>query len=364
MPNLVRSFSNPGGSIQATGLDQLEEMRRGRQSGEALQREMLTASLAEAAAGRAHEMGLQGSFQDRTGVQDRMLQSQLAAQRENQQLANTGASDVARIGVSPQLGAQEESRRRFDIGREDTAAQRELDRAYAGAELGLVQGLAGSMKARPAAGVPGVFNDAVQGAGMGGGQAMDQDQAIAQLLRLKNPQAYFDSERRREDLAANRDTADTQTFATMAASTDPRVRALGIAGLQKTRAFGQLPAGTVQGLGKPLVGTGAEFVAKPEVQAEMQAIGQQLAAAGNDTNAEAMAAAVKPRIDRLVQLATEQGADPNQVLQDILGQLAQSAPSSSLYTNPLTTIGRAIPGLRDFVPEPSRDAARRVVGIQ
>lgn len=364
MPQLVRSFSNPTGVVQATALDQLGESRANRDAQERMQREALQASLSEGAANRAQQLNIQGSFQDQSGVQDRMLQSHLAAAREQQMLANQGSLANAQVGVSPQLQRLQQEQARYQDERGDTATQRKLADAYGQAELGLVGNLFNQMK--PTTGVPGTFNDAAQAAGVGGqgGQPMNQDQAILQLLRLKNPQAYFDSERRKEDLAASRDTADTQAFSQMAASADPRVRALGIAGLQKTRAFGQLAPETVQGLGKPLVGTGAEFVAKPEVQAEVQAIGQQLAAAGNDSNAEALAAAVKPRLDRLVALATEQGADPNQVLQDILGQLAKSAPASTLYSNPISTTLGAIPGVQNYVPTPSRDVVRRVVGIQ
>lgn len=363
MPQLTRTFSNPTGTVEATGLDQLEEVRRGRQSSDALAREALAAQMAESAANRQATQQIQGTFSDRAGLQDRMLQSQLNAAREQQQLANQGGLDIARVNVGPNQTYADIARDKFYLERGDTEASRRLANAYANAELGLVEGIAGSMK--PQGGIGGIFQNAQQAAGIPGGErAMPQDQAIQNLLRLKNPQAYFDSQRRAEDRAEARDTADTQAFTTMATSTDPRVRALGIAGLQKTRAFGQLPAGTVQGLGKPLVSTGAEFTAKPEVQQEIAAIGQQLAAAGNDTQAEALASALKPRVDRLVALAAEQGADPNQVLQDILGQLAKAAPGSSLYTNPLTTVGRAIPGIGQYVPEPSRDVARRAIGIQ
>ncbi len=219
----------------------------------------------------------------------------------------------------------------------------------------------------PATSFGNIFSGAMApaaGAPTGGATAAPtQDQLLHNWAYFKNPGAMFDAEHRAQERKDTLDTADTEAFTKLAASPDPRLRAIGIAGLQKTRAFGQLNPSTVQGLSKPLVSVGEDFINQPAVQTELKAIGSALVAASQDTNAQDMAQALKPRIDRLVARASEAGADPNQVLQAIKEYLGRQVEGSSLYTNPITTTLRAIPGLGDMVPQASRDVARQGVGL-
>lgn len=357
MPEVVRSFFNPNGSVQTNGLDQLNEAAAARAQQAALraqdlqaQREILQAQLADSAANRALQLQTMGSFADKAGVEERMQAGRLGSAMDIAKLGETGATERANIGIRPQMAGIGLAMDQYKDSRNDTASQRAYQEAIAQGKLGLVKG---------------IFDDhgaAVPGVGAAP-SPMSLDDRMKMLLNIEHPEMAMDMQRRALDRAETRDTADTQAFSTMAASADPRVRAIGIAGLQKTRAFGQLPPGTVQGLAKPLASTGEDFMLKPEVQAELKALTTALIDASQDTNALELSQALKPRIDRLVARATEAGADPNQVLQAIKDQLAKAVQPSSLFTNPISTTLRAIPGLGGVIPQASRDAARQGVGL-
>ena len=370
MPELVRSFFNPNGSEQSTGVDSLREAALARRQAAGMQSAEMQARLTDAAANRALQLQMGGSYADRsrdaagartegfahdTAMEGQRGTNALAVGRQSGEFGLAGIME----GNVPELGRQAEQRRQWDAVRGDTQTERDLASAYSGAELGMVRKLFPDQAASAAAATAG----GAAGMAPAGGQPMSQDQAIMQLMRMKNPQAYFDSERRALERSDAQEASSMQTFSIMAASQDPRVRAVGVAGLQKTKTFGPL-GDVVQGLTKPLASAGSEFVAAPETQREIAAIGQELAVAQGDTNAAQMAERLTPRIDRLVAMAAEQGGDPEQVRQEILEQLGKLAPAATLGSNPITSTLGAIPGVRALVPEPSRDAARRVVGIR
>lgn len=208
MPEYVRSFSNPSGSVRATGVDQLAEQAASRKASEALQREMLNASLSEGAANRAQDLTLQGSFQDRGNLQDRMLQAQLAATREQQQLANQGSAETARIGVSPQLARVGLEQAQYKDRRGDTANQRGMDEYLASKQMELTRKAFDSF-GQPVAGAnaPGIPGGAFQrgavAAGYGAapsGGAGGGDAALLQMIQdMRDPAGAREARMRSED---------------------------------------------------------------------------------------------------------------------------------------------------------------------
>lgn len=179
MPQLTRTFSNPTGTVEATGLDQLEEIRRGRQSSDALAREALAAQMAENAANRQSNQQIQGSFADRAGLQDRMLQSQLNAAREQQQLANQGGLDVARINVGPNQAYADLAGRKYADEQAAAASGRRLEDLYNETERGIVARMFATGGNAP---IPGMFNAAAEKAGFSTGPQRT-DQETLRLLR-------------------------------------------------------------------------------------------------------------------------------------------------------------------------------------
>ena len=80
-------------------------------------------------------------------------------------------------------------------------------------------------------------------------QADREDKRYAADLSREDAREARTRQYSKEDREIGYDAEDTQAYAAMAASTDPRVRAIGVEGMKKSRAFAKLDPNIVNGLG-------------------------------------------------------------------------------------------------------------------
>lgn len=138
MPDFVRTFSNPRGSVQANAYDDLNERAQNRALQAQLQGEALRAQLHDSAANRAAQLQMQGSFADKSALEASMLDKNLANRLDLGRLTNEGNLATTRASQEPNLLHEVNMQNRYTTEREDTAPERALKKQRAELEARLM----------------------------------------------------------------------------------------------------------------------------------------------------------------------------------------------------------------------------------